>query len=120
MNTYPFPSMRKIRTFLVLLLLGSAPAMAQKPPQPLPELAPLSAGMGIIEEYRPGVKQVVIDGTRFQIHVSTRIGYVMNWPGKVQPRSDLSTVKAGDQVFFDADFSKKEPYRLKYLYWLIK
>jgi len=118
MKKYPVFTMHKIKMFLVLLLLGSTPALAQSQPQP--GQAPQAAGMGVIEEYRPGGKQVVIDGTRFQIHVSTRLGDVVSWPGEVQPRSESSTIKAGDQVFFDADFSKKEPYRLKYLYWLIK
>lgn len=102
------------KLFLCLMLV-SANALAEQP-----VLTPQPAGMGVIEEYRPGVKQVVIDGTRFQIHVSTRLGDVVSWPGKVQPRSESSSIKAGDQVFFDADFSKREPYRLKYLYWLIK
>ena len=108
------------RLFLCLALV-SANALAEKNEQiEQPVLTTKSEGMGLIEEYRPGVKQVVIDGTLFQIHISTKIGYVMSWPGKVQPRSDLSTVKAGDQVYFAADSSKNEPYRLKYLYWLLK
>lgn len=104
----------------VLLLLGGTPAVANEPVSALQSESELFAGLGTVESYQPAVKQIVINGTRFQIHVSTKVGEVVSWPGEVQSRSDLSSVKAGDQVFFEAAPGKREPYRLKYIYWLIK
>ncbi len=84
-----------------------------------PVLSPAEEGGGVVERFNAGKKQVIIGGVRFQIHFDTKVGEVVSWPGKVD-KADVISIKPGDQVYFDAEFSKPEPYRLKYIYRLIK
>jgi hypothetical protein len=53
------------------------------------------------------------------VDVTTQVGQVIAWPGKYW-EVPLDTLQKGDQVFFDADFSQKPPYKLKYIHRLMK
>jgi hypothetical protein len=81
--------------------------------------APTQAGFGVVERCDAPRREVVIDGTRFRVDVTTQVGQVIAWPGKYW-EVPLDTLQKGDQVFFDADFSQKPPYKLKYIHRLMK
>jgi hypothetical protein len=76
-------------------------------------------GSGMVESINTGARIITIDGSSFQIGLSTKVGQVVSWPGEYR-EADVSSLKVGDQVFFDADFSKPEPYKLEYIHRLIK
>ncbi|GAB0150749.1 hypothetical protein [Marinobacterium sp. BA1] len=80
---------------------------------------PEEEGSGIVESVDTGTRIITIDGSHFQIHLTTKVGQIVSWPGKYI-ETDASSLRVGDQVFFDADFSKPEPYKLEYIHRLIK
>lgn len=79
----------------------------------------VKSGLGIVEFYNPSSREIVIDDKRFKVHVSTMVGQVVTWPGEYK-KIDIGAIRKGDQVFFDADFTQKEPYKLEYIHRLIK
>lgn len=81
--------------------------------------SPIDRGFGVVDLYNASSREIVIDGTKFKVHVSTKVGQVVSWPGDYQV-VDIDSIRKGDQVYFDADFSQNEPYKLEYLHRLVK
>lgn len=106
----------KKSVWIGLVMLVSMTAHAEKVTS---SGGPEEEGSGIVESVDAGARIITIDGSHFQIHLTTKVGQVVSWPGKYI-ETDASSLKVGDQVFFDADFSKPEPYKLEYIHRLIK
>lgn len=81
--------------------------------------SPIDRGFGVVDLYNAPSREIVIDGAKFKVHISTKVGQVVSWPGDYKA-VNIDTIQKGDQVYFDADFSQNEPYKLEYLHRLVK